>query len=253
MPIQPLAARAECRFETVVPATAREGQTFEVRALAVDNAPAANTTHDKRTFRLGARPFALSISPRAAAPRAGPTWWKGTGFAAGTRVLVGGVPLSPGGGPSRRRRRDPRRTDPRAHPRARAGQGRDAGRRHGAGDALSVPPRADHRAGRARDGPPEQDTVLRVFGANFTLATRAYVGPRLATAVPLLAQTWVSPEELKGLAPPGQGPATVWVYDPDVGWGAREDAFRWMGPGAPALDAAAPDAAAPAPDAGGGQ
>jgi hypothetical protein len=66
-----------------------------------------------------------------------------------------------------------------------------------------------------------------VLGRNFTPTTRVLLGSNLATAVPLGDPKFIDPAEIRGVLPPGQGQASVFVIDAEAGIGQLPAAFAW--------------------------
>jgi hypothetical protein len=230
-PVQANAARVACEFDLVVPDGAVEGATLELRAVAVDEAPDPNSGEAIRSFLLGARPTVLAVMPAFGGIAGGTdVVVRGSGFLPGSRVLFGRLPLVPNGG---------LRVD------SSTITGRTPAQPRGAvlvtvetpvGEAA-VMASFDYRPAPSLDSvqpatvPAVGNVLLRVRGVDFTPETRIFVGVTLASATPLGMQERTGQTEIRGVAPPGAGRATVWAVDPTLGWDALPNALTWIAPG----------------------
>lgn len=229
-PVDPQAELARCSFAVQVPLDWRPGDALELRAVAVDDAPAGNQGEIVRRLTLLPRPTVSAIIPALGGTAGGTeVVIKGSGFVQGTRVLFDDLPLFPAGG-----RRLDENTITGSTP------------AHAVG-AVSVtldtplgevtlprlfeyrsPPQP--RAIEPAVAPAEGNVVVVVRGDDFTPDTRIYLGTTLVGAVPLPAQMPGGPGEIRGLLPPGKGRVTVWAHDPAVGYGALPGGLSWSAP-----------------------
>jgi hypothetical protein len=241
-PVPPGTPKLTCEFDVVVPTSLREGDPFDLRVQATDDAPSGNTADKTLSFTLFAPPAVTDVTPASGGITGGTdVIVRGRGFLPGTRVMVGRTPLMPDGGI----RVDDSTFAGRMPPTTRAGTvdvtvetplGNavfSAFRYYATPTIESVTPAEAPAAGGI--------TVL-VRGKDFTRDTRIYLGTKLSTAVELADQTLSGTSEITGLVPPGEGMASVWAFDPFAGWSALADGFSWFS----GSDAgAAPDLAAP--------
>jgi hypothetical protein len=229
-PVDADPALVTCDFSLQVPPSFAEGELLELHAVAVDEAPAANTSEVRRTLRLRARPRAVAVTPGLGGAAGGTdVVVRGAGFLPGSRVLFGGLPLSPDGGLVVDEHMITGRAPP--HPPGKVAVTVQTPLGDATGPDLfeyRAPPRVLSIV--PATSPPEGGVVLQVRGEDFTPDTSVYLGRALAEAVPLRAPVRLGAQEIRGLAPPGAGKATVWVLDPQLGFTALRDGFAWGAP-----------------------
>jgi hypothetical protein len=223
----PALTRVTCDFRYTVPLEMAEGEALELRVVAIDGSPTHNLAGITRSFVLRARPAVTHVDPpRGSADGGTDVVIKGTGLPQGTVVLFGDQPLLPGGGT----RLDDHTIVGHAPP-----------GRPGAASIRLVTPLGEVTHARLFEylappmplaldpavGPPAGGGVVRVLGRNFTPTTRVLLGSNLATAVPLGDPKFIDPAEIRGVLPPGQGQASVFVIDAEAGIGQLPAAFAW--------------------------
>jgi hypothetical protein len=236
-PIAAGAPTATCSFDVPIPLGWREGDSLELRAQAIDQAPLANVGLAERSLRLAPKPSALSVTPAFGGVTGGTeVVIRGSGFLPGSRVLFGRQPLSPAGGVRLDQQTILGRTP--AQPwgsvvvtvETPLGEAAIA-----APYEYRLPPSLESI--EPASAPPEGGTVLRVNGDNFTAETSIFLGTAFLSAAPLDGQVRLGTREIRGRVPPGQGKATVWAFDPNLGWSVLPNAFSWLpaagGAGAP--------------------
>jgi hypothetical protein len=219
--------RVICDFAFVVPTALSPGDVFQLLLTATDDAPVANRATLARTFLLQAPPRLISVAPaRGSAAGGTDVIIRGVGFRPGTRVWFGDAALEPDGG-------------------VLLDEGTVVGRTPAHAPGASVvrvfTPLGESPADGTFDfvAPPTVTVVdparvpdhggapVVVRGQNFTAATQIYFGTSLASAAPLQQPRHIDGTEIRGLAPAGVGPATVFAVDPGAGWAQLSAGFAW--------------------------
>jgi hypothetical protein len=221
---------ARCDFDASVPSSIAAMESFVITVLALDRARVPNVTMAEMEFRLHERPSLESIDP----PRGGIAGGtdvvvNGSGFLPGARVLVDGVPLAPDGGTVVDEQTITGRVPPHA-------PGPVTLTLHAAtGDSklplsflYAEPPAI--AAIQPEEGDAAGGTEVHVIGQGFDGNTQVLFGDSLPLARPLGAAQMISDSEIRGLAPPGSGRTSVWVFDSETGWDQLVDGFGWSGP-----------------------
>jgi hypothetical protein len=221
---------ARCDFDASVPGSMAPGQAFVITVVALDRARVPNVTTAELSFPLRERPSLESIDP----PRGGIAGGtdvvvSGSGFLPGARLLVDGAPLEPDGGLVVDGQTITGRVPP--HP---------AGAvtltlRSPIGDSklalaflYAEPPAI--AAIQPEEGDGAGGTEVHIIGQGFDGNTQVLFGDTLALARPLGAARMISDSEIQGVAPPGKGRTSVWVFDSETGWDQLVDGFGWSGP-----------------------
>ena len=250
-PVPPQVSTISCEFDVLVPTTLREGDRFDLRLLATDDASPVNIGEKTISFTLLAPPALTEVTPASGGVAGGTdVIVRGRGFLPGSRVTVDGVPLMPDGGirvdDSTFTGRMPAHAAGMAPVTVETPVGRassSAFRYYAAPAITSVKP---------SEAPATGDIRVVVSGANFTRDTRIYIGTKLSTALELGDQRLTPTLDITGIVPPGEGLATVWAFDPFAGWSALADGFSWFstsdGGAVPDDAGVAPDDAGVAPD-----
>jgi hypothetical protein len=219
-----------CEFEASVPSSMSAGQSFVITVFAVDRARIENVTVAELAFQLRERPSLESIDPQRGGIAGGTdVVINGSGFLPGARVLLDGLPLEPDGGvvvdgQTITGRVPPHRPGPVTLTLASAiGESKLP-----LAFLYADPPTIaaiDPEEGDAAGGTP-----VRIIGEGFDGSTQVLFGDTLAQARPLGAAQMISDSEIRGIAPPGSGRTSVWVFDSETGWDQLVDGFGWSGP-----------------------
>lgn len=216
-----------CDFRFVVPDQLLAGEVFELLVTATDDAPRANRATLARSFLLQARPTLASIAPGAGSADGGTdVIVRGHGFGPGTRVLFGNVALEPDGGLLLDDGTVAGKTPPHAPGVTVVRVLTPLGdvREDGTFEYLAVPALLTVEPARALS---TGGSPLRIRGQNFSAATRISFGKSLATAVGLAQASFIDPNEIRGVAPSGEGTVTVFAVDPQAGWAQLPAGFTW--------------------------
>jgi hypothetical protein len=219
-----------CHFEASIPSSLGADDVFEIRALAVDGARAANRTPAKLSFVLRGRPVLNGVEPARGGTAGGTdVVISGSALIRGARVLVDGVPLLPDGGTFVGDQTISGRMP--AHPAGVATltlQSPLGNSTLAASFVYAAPPAITGI--RPVQGASGGGTPVSVVGERFGDDTQVMFGQTLATAQPLQDPQRVSDEEIRGIAPRGTGRTSVWVFDPALGWSRLADGFVWSMP-----------------------
>jgi hypothetical protein len=220
-----------CEFQVVVPPGLAAGNTVDLTAVASDEAVPANVTPETLSFELLRRPLAMSVSPVRGGTEGGTdVVIRGSDFPPGSRVLVDGTPLEPRGTGGVRldgetlAGRMPKHAEGMVSLVVQTPIGESVLR-----DAFTfeAPPKINDIS--PESGNPAGGTMVRIRGERFTPDTRVFFGDPLPAAVPLGGQRNVSEGEITGFAPAGQGRASVWAVDPELGV-SQFISFGWSPP-----------------------
>jgi hypothetical protein len=254
-PVPPQVSKLTCEFDVFVPTTLREGDRFDLRLLATDDAPGTrNTGETTMSFTLLAPPALTEVTPASGGVAGGTdVIVRGHGFLPGSRVLIASmhrpgmevvmIPLMPDGGI----RIDDNTFTGRmpAHDAGMAVVTVETPLGRASSSAFRYYAAPQITAVKPPEAPASGNLLVVVSGTNFTRDTRIYIGAKLSTAIELSDQQLTADTEIRGIVPPGQGLATVWAFDPFAGWSALADGFSWF----PAPDGGATiEDAEPAPE-----
>jgi large repetitive protein len=242
--VPPGAAQATCRFVFVVPQPTQTAQPLTVTVTARDSAN--NEAQAETTLAIGVAPVVGTVAPLEG-PAVGGTRLSvmGDNFITGTKVLVGGLPLQPGGGvvtsSTLIEGTTPAHDPGPATVTVRTGSvSVDAAGIFvfvGRPEVLAITPTA---------GPLAGCTPITIAGKSFreNPLTRVWFGSDTSSGVPLQCPTYVSPNRIEGFVPPGTGAVSVFAGDPVSGVGELALAYTYLD-----VDTSTPDAATPDADA----
>jgi hypothetical protein len=223
-------ASARCDFQVMVPLSLVPGDEFVLEGIATDTAVPPNRTVEKMVFIVQRPPTVIGISPTLGGIAGGTDLvLRGSGFAPGTKVYVGGLLLLPDGGTVMDEQTIFGRTPAHAEGSATVLV------RTPIGDVsltdtflYAQPPQITSIIPELGD--PDGATIVRVRGTRFTKNTRIFFGDTLAGAEPCEIQSWDSDTQISGAAPAGRGRTSVWAFDPDLGFSRLPDGFGWSAP-----------------------
>jgi hypothetical protein len=219
-----------CHFDVSVPISLGGGDVFEIRAAAFDRALVPNRTPAVLSFVLHARPALEDVRPAEGGTAGGTdVVVSGSGLIPGVRVLVDGVPLLPDGGTLVDDQTISGRMPAHAAGVATLTLESPLGASKLAEGFVYAEPPAIASI-MPSQGDPIGGTPVTVVGERFGEDTQVLFGETLATAQPLSAPQWVSDTEIRGIAPPGTGRTTVWVFDATLGSSKLVDGFGWRVP-----------------------
>jgi hypothetical protein len=229
--IGPADMQRTCRFVFVVPQQLPTAQVLNVNVAAKD--AAGNDGFAVTTLAVGRAPKITSFSPEEG-PAQGGTEIKviGDNFLPGTQVLVGGLPIEPGGG-----------TVVDEHLIVGTTPAHDAGvfpvvvRTGG----LSVKaPKTFHFVGAPlvlavspTSGPPAGGTPVTIVGRAFREETKIRFGSDFGSSQPLLCPILVGPNRIQGYVPAGVGAVSIFAADPVSGTAERVLAYTYLSEDSP--------------------
>jgi hypothetical protein len=223
-------ARARCDTRVTVPVWMAPGDSFQLRARAIDASAARNAAEETLSFVVQPAPTAAAVRPARGGIVGGTDLViEGSGFFSGTKVYLDDRLLLPDGGTIVDSTTIVGRAP--AHVEGPA----TVLIRTPIGDALlpnafqyERPPQIETVAPEVGD--PNGATAIKVRGRGFTTQTQIFFGDALVTAIPCEEQRYISDQEIHGSAPAGHGTTSVWAFDAELGWTRLVDGFSWSKP-----------------------
>jgi hypothetical protein len=225
--IPPQSAVAGCSFQVPIRDGLREGDEVKIVVRANDQASPSNQTESQRSFVLRPVPSVSTIWPTSGGTMGGTdVVITGNGFVPGSTATLDGVPLFPDGGLYV----DANTLSGHVPPHEQGGaalvvhtplgdtKGAVVFQYLPAPQILAITPNLAEATG---------GTSVSITGKNFSQQTRIYFGTTLSSALPLVQPSLKNDTLIAGLAPAGNGPATVWAFDADLGFTVLEHAFTW--------------------------
>jgi hypothetical protein len=229
-PLGPNATESTCRFVFVVPPALRSGDALNLNVDAVD--VANNVRHEVRTLAVGIAPVVRSVFPlEGPADRGTEISVEGDNFIPGTQVLVGGVPIEPGGGTVKDEHHIVGSTpihDPGVFPVV----VRTGGVSVKAPDSYTFLAQPVVLAVNPSSGPPAGGTLVTIVGKGFRDDTKIFFGSSFETSLPLLCVVHVGPNRIEGYTPSGDGVVSIFAKDV-VGTSERPLAFTYLAEDSP--------------------
>lgn len=230
-PVGPSVTQSTCQFVFVVPQPLLGGQPLNINVSAKD--AAGNEGLDVTTLAVGLPPKVTKFLPTEGPAQGGTDITvEGDDFITGTQVLMGGVPIEPGGGTVMDPHHITGRTpihDPGLFPVVVRTGGASA---KADGNFLFVAAPVV-LAVSPPSGPTSGGTAVSVVGKGFREATSLRFGSDFGTAAPLLCATLVSPNRIQGYLPPGAGAVSIFALDPVSGTSERPLAFTYLSEDSP--------------------
>jgi hypothetical protein len=228
--LPPSAIRGTCSFQVMINSNLVEDDTVTVVAYADDDTDPPNTREEPRVIRLHGAPKVSAISPSHGGILGGTdVVITGSGFVPGTQAAIDGVLLSPNGGIVVDAHTLSGHVPP--HKEGDTSVRVQTPLLLASGEIIFT-----YQAGPQIDaivpdtGSTVEETPVAVAGKSFTQQTQILFGITLEQAVPLAPPLAHTPTSITGRAPRGVGSATVWAFDPELGFTKLENRFTWRAP-----------------------